>query len=89
MGRQVLRDISLLSSAAGTSAMATVDITCKGCEYDYWELIAKFHSKDFCYKFLMEHGVLPAGVECPECRKPCKPRSDRLVTSHGGQVGPR
>ena len=44
VGRQVRRDISVLSSA-----MATIEITCQGCELDYWEVIAKFHSKnDLC-----------------------------------------
>ncbi|MPC50254.1 G patch domain-containing protein 4 [Portunus trituberculatus] len=35
LGRQVHRDICVLSSA-----MATIDISCKGCEFDYWEIIA-------------------------------------------------
>ena len=48
-----------------SSAMATIEITCEGCEFDYWEIIAKFHSKnDLCYEFLREHGVLPAAVQC-------------------------
>ncbi|MPC66162.1 hypothetical protein E2C01_060308 [Portunus trituberculatus] len=35
VGRQVHRDIILLSSA-----MASIDICCQGCEFDYWEIIA-------------------------------------------------
>ncbi|MPC43437.1 hypothetical protein E2C01_037085 [Portunus trituberculatus] len=35
LGRQVHEDICVRSSA-----MATRDITCKGCEFDYWEIIA-------------------------------------------------
>ena len=42
-GRQVRRDISVLSFA-----MATIEITCQGCELDYWEVIAKFHKKTIC-----------------------------------------
>ncbi|MPC40729.1 hypothetical protein E2C01_034294 [Portunus trituberculatus] len=35
LGRQVHKDICVISSV-----MATSDISCKGCEYDYWEIIA-------------------------------------------------
>ncbi|MPC67986.1 hypothetical protein E2C01_062175 [Portunus trituberculatus] len=35
LGRQVHRDICVRSSA-----MATSDISCKGCKFDYWEIIA-------------------------------------------------
>ena len=63
-----------------SSAMATINVTCTGCHFDYWEFIVKFHSKDdLCYEFLREHGVLPVGVECPECHTPCKLQSDRRV----------
>ena len=51
-----------------SSVTATIEITCEGCEFDYWEIIAKFRSKnDLCYEFLWEHGVLPAAVQCPQC----------------------
>ena len=60
--------------------MATVDVTCAGCKFDYWLFIATFHRKDdLCYQFLREHGVLPTAVECPECHTPCRLRSDRRV----------
>ena len=63
VGRQVRRDISVLSFV-----IATIEITCQGCELEYWKVIAKFHLKnDLCYKFLKEHGVLPAAVQCPHC----------------------
>ncbi|MPD01648.1 hypothetical protein E2C01_097185 [Portunus trituberculatus] len=32
LGRQVHRDICVLSST-----MSTIDISCKSCEFDYWE----------------------------------------------------
>ncbi|MPC32732.1 hypothetical protein E2C01_026058 [Portunus trituberculatus] len=35
LGRQVHKDICMHSSA-----MATSDISCKGCEFDYWEIVA-------------------------------------------------
>ncbi|MPC98463.1 hypothetical protein E2C01_093834 [Portunus trituberculatus] len=35
LGRQVHRDICVRSSA-----MSTSDISCKGCEFAYWEIIA-------------------------------------------------
>ena len=58
LGRQVWRDISVLSSA-----MATINTTCEDCQFNYWEVIAKFHSKDVLYyQFLEEPSVL--GVQC-------------------------
>ena len=46
--------------------MAIIEITCEGYEFDYWEIIAIFHSKnDLAYDFLRKHGVLPAAVQCP------------------------
>ncbi|MPC42861.1 hypothetical protein E2C01_036492 [Portunus trituberculatus] len=35
LGRQLHRDICVCSSA-----MATIDISCKGCEFDDWKIIA-------------------------------------------------
>ncbi|MPC90299.1 hypothetical protein E2C01_085276 [Portunus trituberculatus] len=35
LGRQVHKDICVCNPA-----MATIDISCKGCEFDYWEIIA-------------------------------------------------
>ena len=54
-----------------SSVMATIEITCEGCEFDYCEIIAKLHFKnDLCYEFLREHGVLPAAIQCPYCVAP-------------------
>ena len=58
LARQVCGDISVLSSA-----MATINTTCEDCQFNYWEVIAKFHSKDVLYyQFLKEPSVL--GVQC-------------------------
>ena len=62
---------------AVSDTMATVEDVRAGCVFTNWEFTAKFLEKSsVAVKFLRQHGVLPQGVECPNCKLPCKLRED-------------
>ena len=57
--------------------MATVNITCNGCDYDYFRFIKNFHSEnENAIEYLQAHSVLPTEVKCQKCNLPCSYRSD-------------
>ena len=59
--------------------MAIAQDACTGCCFTYWQFTSKFFEKSsVAVSFLRQHGVLPKGVECPNCKLPCKLREDRL-----------
>ncbi|XP_063613495.1 uncharacterized protein LOC134786772 [Penaeus indicus] len=51
---------------------------CLGCECNYFEFIQKFYKdNEASIAYLRDHGVLPLGVSCPRCNKPCHYRAER------------
>ena len=58
--------------------MATVSVTCNGCDFDPWLFIKNFHSENEAFlDYLKAHGVLPTSVTCPNCEIQCRYRTDR------------
>ncbi|XP_018013111.2 uncharacterized protein LOC108670165 [Hyalella azteca] len=57
--------------------MSADDVLCIGCKFDYLKTIGKFYGdNEASVEFLRSHGVLPLGVKCKKCHRPCSFRSD-------------